>query len=184
MKPVKIVIDVTDWAEEALRAESVPQNRDDVGQQAVRKGSSARKAAQRALALRAAGHSPDDVMPTDKDVLSDGGAYVINNMVTQMKQRIERSGREIELRAYTAIMKEDDLDQPTLPEGDAFLPDHEYAAAGTPESVENAKRLLHKFVPGHVRNRCAEIWAGGGDPREAWEEVRAMCDGIVDEIAG
>jgi len=184
MDPVKIVIDVTDWAEEALHAEAVPETRDDVGSMALRKGIGARKAAQRALALRAANHSPQDVMPSDKDVLSDGGLLVVTSIIRNRKEQIERNGRIMEMRAYTAVVQDED-EQPMLPgDDDVLLPEHEYVAAGTPESVENAKRLLMQYVPGHIRNRCAEIWAGGGDARAAWEEVRAVCDAIVDEIAG
>ena len=187
MDPVQISIDVTDWAQEALDAEEVPQNNDDLVQLAVTKDWGAKRAAQVALAMRAAGHAPEDILPHDTEVLAEGGAYHVHHMVQMQKVRIERNGKQMEVRAFTAVQRDEDesgAGEQTTFETDAeiVLPERGYVEQGTPESVENAKRLLFRYVLGHVRNRLAEIWAGGGDVQETVENIVAAIRGIGDEI--
>lgn len=190
-EPVVISSDVSDWAERAMRLDEVPQTDLEVAHLAVKEGFSAKEAAEIALAVRAMGLAPDDIMPPSKACLSEGGAYFVHHVVQAQEIEFERNGKRMRLRQHTAIQRpshdaEEEEDEQTTFETDArvVLPERGYAEVGTPESVENAKRLLFRFVPGHVRNRLAEIWAGGGDHMAVLKELIAVLYGIAEEIPG
>ena len=189
MEQVQINIDVTDWAETALQAEEVPQTDEELVRLAVDRNWGAKQTAQIALAMRAMGHVPAEILPPDKAVLAEGGAYFVHHVVAAQKTRFERNGKEQEMRSYTAVQQGDDDDDGDESEqasfetdAEATLPERGYVEAGTPESVENAIAYLHRRVPGHIRNRLVEIWAGGGDVREVAEDLIALIRGMVDEL--
>jgi len=189
MDSVQINIDVTDWAEIALQAEEMPQTDEELVRLAVDRNWSAKQAAQIALAMRAMGHVPVEILPLDKAVLAEGGAHFVHHIVAAQKIRFERNGKEQEMRAYTAVQHCNEDDNGDESEQASFETDTEavllergYVEAGTPESVENAIAYLYHRVPGHVRNRLVEIWAGGGDVREVAEEFIALIRGMVDKL--
>lgn len=191
----QIVIGIDDWREAALRTEDPPQTRSDVIKLALRLGSP-REAAQRTIAWIDGGESPEELLPSCKQMLSDGGRLNVSHMVEGLKELFEIEGREYCVRAATAVVSKPEDDQPgekdpqlsfetdapvkTNPE--VNMPDRGYVDAGTPESLENARRYLINIIPGHVRNRLTEIRVAGGDPRAALEELISILWTILREI--
>lgn len=190
MELVQIVTDVTDWGEKALRIEEIPQTQDEVIALAVEKGLTARESAEIALAARAMGLAPAEVIEPDKECLGTGGGYFVHHAIAVRKQEIERNGKTMRARQYTAIVSAqepedagDEGQQSFELEVESDLPADGYTELGTPESVANAERLLFRFVPGHFRNRIVEIWAGAGDVEGVTQRLIDTLRGIADEVA-
>jgi len=182
MSKVAVSIDVTDWAEKALRAEEMPQSESDLFAMAVDQGLSARETAQMAIAARAMGESPVDILPDNKVLLGDGGRYRMDAMIRNAVRRIEIAGKEYTVREATSVVQEDAPESDDGPqtlelEAEAatggVLPKDGYIRAGTPQSAENARRYLQRKVPGHIWERLKEIAAAGEDPHGAVEELIA-----------
>ncbi len=172
-----VTVDVTDWKEEALREEIVPQTSEELVSLAVKEGMSAKTAARYAIAVRAAGLAPDDVLPGNKVLLGNGGGHAVHLMIASAKEKIKVGDKEYLARKYKAIQK---VDKAVSSEGngeildleiDSILPDHGYTEIGTPESIENAIQYLRNQVPGHIWNRLIEIKAADGDVEKAVEEL-------------
>lgn len=181
-----VKVDVTDWKDEALREEAVPQTNEELVSLAVRQGMSARTAARYAIAARAAGLAPDDVLPNDKVLLGNGGGLVVHMMVANAKERIKIGNREYLARKYKAIQKQekepsDNGDQSEL-EVESALPEHGYTQLGTQVSIENAINYLRNRVPGHIWNRLIEIAAAEGDVKTAAEELIDKIGEMVDKL--
>jgi hypothetical protein len=180
-----IKIDVTDWREAALKAERVPQTKDDLIEIAVDNEYTARQAAQFYLACRAAGLSPDDLLSDDKHIFGSGGGLETHLLIANLKKRIEINGKLIRARQYKAIQQKEDQptdgDQLEL-EAETLLPVHGYTRLGTEASCENALRYLVRIVTGHIRNRLVEIAASKGDVRAAADALIAKINEIVEEL--
>lgn len=183
-----VKVDVTDWKDEALREEAVPQTNEELVSLAVRQGMSARTAARYAIAARAAGLAPDDVLPNDKILLGNGGGLVVHMMVANAKERIKIGDREFLARKYKAIQKQEDEEEPSG-NGDQLeleiespLPEHGYTELGTPASIDNAVDYLRNRVPGHIWNRLIEIAAAEGDVKGAAEELVDKIREMVDKL--
>jgi len=177
----KIVIDIADWIEQALREEVPPQTIQDVADLVTKFNS--RKAGHLTIAYIDLGLSPRDLLPTCKIMLGDGARMRVAHVREALKRRFDVNGREFEVRAMTKVVRvPEQAQQEEDPQG-AFdvdveeidaeppVPEDGWVEAGTPESLENARRyLLHK-VPGHVIERLKEIKVAGGDPRKALQEL-------------
>jgi hypothetical protein len=182
---VIIQTDVTDWAETALISENFPQTRDELETLAVTTG--AKLAAQTAIAGRAMGQVPVDLISEDKALLSDGGALSIHLMLATAKTEIEVNGKMIRGRKWKAIQRPPETDAGDDGERleaniEDALPDHGYTEFGTVESVANAISYLMRFVLGHIWNRLAEIKAGGGDVVGAATALIEKINEMVDKL--
>jgi len=195
MTEAEVRIDVSDWWNDALHTEEMPQTEGDLAALAVREGYSARRAAQIAIAARVMSKSPEDILPDDKNLLGTGGASAVHMAIAIQKKQIEINGKEYRARQFTAVCPEEQEDEP---EPDAEqqefeqtveplerppeLPDHGYVKLGTDKSLENALRYLRRRVPGHVWNRLVEIKAAEGNVREAADELVARIYQMVGEL--
>ncbi len=171
-KKTVISIDVSDWAEAALRNEEAPQTRDELTDLSLSKGYTATEAARIGMSQRAGGNSPAEILPDDKNLLSDGGAMSVHMMIARAKRTIEIKGQEYEARIATANIQEEEEST-----------DRNYTLLGTEQNCENAKRYLLHRVPGHVWNRLLEIHEGGGDLRDIGKQLIAIIEGFIGKLA-
>jgi hypothetical protein len=126
MESVTVTIDVTDWAEKALKGERFPQTEEEFVEMAVEMG--AKNVARIVEAGRILGLVPDDIIPPDKDLYDAGGAAATHAMIGAQTYRVEHAGKLIKMRKYRAVQKEEpdeEIDGETLETSiEDALPDH------------------------------------------------------------
>jgi len=194
VEKVETTIDMTDWAERALRAEDPPQTIKDVVALARKVGS--REAGEMTVAWIEMGESPQELLPTCKILLGDGARMRIAHMVEGLEELFKINGHEYRVRALTKVVPEPEVEasegdspqfafevEAPVEEKAAFdMPSDGYVDAGSPESLENARRYLLTRVPGHVKPRLIEIKVAGGDPRAVLQELVSILWSVLGEI--
>jgi hypothetical protein len=189
MNKVFVKEDITDWAEEAQRAEFAPQALADiVKEQQTGKGVTIQAIARMTIAARQLGQSPAEIMQPNKLLLQCGGAVDIVSRIAAEKREIElKNGKKVQVRSYVAPVRQDDGDEDgnglrfdsdgvELPEEIAFVDVDTQAAS------DRALDYLLTRVPGYVYGRLAIIAANGGDVRKAADtlidKVEEMVEGL------
>ena len=177
MDNLLLKIDVTDWRDEALRDESLPQKEEDIIA-AIQSGKQTMRVARDLIVAQEMGTIPHLTRP-NKTLLNAGAAYDVATLLKRQKQSVETvDGNTYEIPAYIGRLGRtpDDSDQ-TGEQPDTELKEEpveiepSYVLASAPAAMGYALRYLEGFIPGNIWNKLLEVYYCGGD-------VRAQADAL------
>jgi hypothetical protein len=196
-KKVSVEVDVTDWREMALRLEVVPETKEDFVEAIASGVVTPRQASQCYIAMREDGdlNLPKDLISGNKILLGTGGREEANILIQACKIQVARQT----VRKYTApvqepmsgrtltevaedVVERSNLYKQGTPAPPSIVPSRGLVEAGTPASLENAKRYLEQKVPGHIFARLAEIKVAGGDVQAEADKLIANIQDMVDRL--
>jgi len=175
MDTVEIRIDATDWAEQALLAETEIQGDEDV----VKMADAGYTTGQMACILvggRALGIVPAHTLKSDKLLLYGGARAEVATKYAACKRQAElANGKTVEVREYVGPSpgREDDNEEDTL---------KTFVRSESDEGMRLAERYLDRTVPGHVYGHLKIIAANGGDVTAAAEALASKVLSMAREL--
>jgi hypothetical protein len=109
---MNIVIDVSDWEDEAKRSEETPKTIDELVELAVKEKWPTPRLWRHYCVLRELGQAKDDELPPNKSVFQNGGTLAVNMAFKALEQECElANGKTITTRTFVGpVMSEDDED--------------------------------------------------------------------------
>lgn len=173
--------DITDWRDEAMRDEAIPESAAEL-MQFVEGGMSTAKAARAAIVAREIGKAPADIIRTNKMLLNAGAQLDITAMMHRKKTDVKTpSGRTYEANAFVgkgqlgADTETDEQDaKPDL--GPSFV------SVNDKQAIDRTLFYLHSVVPGWIWGRLLTLAANKQDVRAAANQLKATIDDMVGRI--
>lgn len=174
--------DISDWQDEAFRAEIIITNERDM-LDALASGSHTAQVARAAIVSRELGKAPEDIMRPNKVLLTIGAMQDVISTAHKVKIEVETSnGAVYEAPAFVGKGNKDEAPEETE-EKDPEDTGPSFVAARSPLALERARRYMSNVVPGHVWNRLLLIHHNGGSVQAEAEELKAKIDEMVNRIA-
>lgn len=183
----ELLIDITDWVQEFRDAEPTLRNDNDLAAMLL-DGIPTGQVARMAVAARATGNAPADVLKPDKLLLYSGARSDVTTRMSLRRHTVTLgNGKEVEMREMLGRpgRPEDEVDDDEAVDGDAEPPvaaGPAWVVPGTPLGVERALFYLENVVPGHIYDRLKEVAAGGGDVRAAADSLEANIETMVQRL--
>jgi hypothetical protein len=160
--------DITEWRDEAFQDELVPKDKEEI-LRAIEDGMHTAKVARATIVSRELKEAPEDIIRENKVLMQVGAMQDISQIVARQKSEIQtKSGETWQVPAF--VGDQDDGD------GQSYYPSDSYKAK------DIAERYLQNQVVGHIRNRLATIFQGGGDVSEVATWLKVKIDELVDEL--
>ena len=167
-KRLYVKADITDWRDEALQAEYVPKDREEI-LDGIEKGMHTAQVARAAVVSRELKEAQEDIIRENKMLIQVGAMLDVSQLVISKKVEIEtNSGKTWNVPAF--VGDQDDGD------GHSYYPSDSYKAG------EIAVKYLQNQVVGHIRNRLGTIFQTGGDVSEKALWLKVKIDELVDEL--
>ena len=167
-KKLYVKADITDWRDEALQAEYVPKDREEI-LDGIEKGMHTPQVARAAIVSRELKEAPEDIINENKLLLLAGAMKSISDIVHSTKTEVEtKSGKVLKIPAF--------IGSPEDGEGDSYVLSDSY------QGRQRAEKYLRGTVVGHIRNRLALIFQTGGDAKESALWLKVKIDELVNEL--
>lgn len=186
--PNEIKIDVTDWVEEAQRAEAEFKGIGDLVERHVAEKWTPLKAGRMLVGAREAGMAPKDIAPPNKALLNSGAALAVSRETVARYRKAHIGGQDIRVREYVGQWGDrgqegettTDAMQNTVP-----IAVEEYI--GMVESASDAgcdlaRRYLEEMVPNHIWTRMVILAEHKADLRETANKLKAKIDELVERL--
>ncbi|MFA5153533.1 MAG: hypothetical protein WC554_13300 [Clostridia bacterium] len=179
----KLIIktDITDWQEEALRNELLPDSEESIYKALDNKNTSA-EIARGVIVAREKGIAPTDVIRPVKLLMQAGGQMDILQLAHRRKNKVTtKSGNEYEIPAYVGAVAEK-VDEDSEDENEKQEIDNSFVNSQSLEGLQRAIDYMEKIIPGYVWGRLLIIYENGGDVRNEADKLKETIDEMVNRI--
>lgn len=166
-KKNEIRIDVTDWVEDAQRNEMLVQQLDEIGE-LIAKGISTRKIAEAIISSRLVEIAPEDIIASNKDLLSDGGVMQVISFMNRKRKKNRKNGHLIPEFLGTGKM--------------GTGGENAYGRVDNEERAKIALSYIYGHAMGMIRNRLEQLSEYGMDIEEIGDEIKRRVDDMIEEI--
>jgi hypothetical protein len=162
MANLKIVIDIQDWYDEALKSETPITSTDDIIN-LLEKEISSGEIGRMTLAWREVGEAPADILQPNKLLLYGAARENVSRIARSRKHDIEVGGATYEAYDYVGSVRE-------AYEDNGF--EQSYVRYDNPKAQERSENYLSEIVPGHIWNRLLLLHESGGDVKAAGARLK------------
>ena len=168
-KKLYVKADITEWRDEAFQEEFVPKDKEEI-LDAIETGMHTAKVARATVVSRELKEAPEDIIRENKVLIQVGAMLDISQIVHGQKIEIQNtSGKTWSVPAFVGDQDDDN--------GQSYYP------SDSNRAKEIAERYLQNQVVGHIRNRLATIFQGGGDVKETAVWLKTKIDSLADELS-
>lgn len=174
MDKLIIKTDITDWQEEALQNEFLPENEEAI-YKALDSGISSAKITRAVIVAREKQIAPTDIIRSNKLLLHAGGVLDIIRIAHKRKLEVEtKSGKSYDVPAYVGTVAEKEEEEKES--------DNSFVNSDSAEGMQRAIDYMEKIIPGYVWGRLLIIHNFGGDVRNEADKLKQNIDDMADRI--
>jgi hypothetical protein len=165
--------DITDWQEEALQSEFLPENEEAI-YKALDNGISSAKITRAVIVAREKQIAPTDIIRSNKLLLHAGGVLDIIRIAHKRKLEVEtESGKSYDVPAYVGSVADKDDEKET---------DNSFVNSDSAEGMRRAIDYMEKIIPGYIWGRLLIIHNFGGDVRNEADKLKQNIDEMINRI--
>lgn len=168
--------DITDWRDEAYRAEMIITKDDDIFE-ALDQGKHTAQIARSVIVSREIEKAPEDIIKPNKALLNIAAQKEIIEKASRRKIEYRtESGKLIEAPQYVgsvSITPDEDIDE-------AMELEEAFVNSKSEKAYRRAESYLLNVVPGHIYSRFAIIDLNRGDLRSIAAQLKARIDHLVE----
>ncbi len=179
----KLIIktDITDWQEEALKNELLPENEDAI-YKALDNGLSSAVITRAVIVSREKQIAPSDIIRPNKLLLHAGGQQDIIRIAHKRKLEVKtENGKSYNVPAYVGTVAEK-IDENAAEDETKPEVDNSFVRSQSIEGLRRAIDYMEKIIPGYVWGRLLIIYENGGDVRNEADKLKETIDEHVNKI--